>query len=219
MDERDTKFDQVLRIIEHPEDYSAEELKTLLTDPEINDLYNLLCKTESAKETCLAVDVEAEWDNFSQQHQINTPRRRFGLSNRAASIIIFIGTSLVAVAIGVAVITNTSKDNKDSKHADINVNEFNASEEMSSSQSEESSDTISAIPAEPILFEDASLAEIMETISRRYDVKVKFSNKDSEQLRLYYKFDPALTLDEIISQLNNFEQIHIIRNNNILKID
>ena len=59
------------------------------------------------------------------------------------------------------------------------------------------------------LFDNASLGEIVETISKTYGVKARFEVETKRQLRLFYKFDPKNTLQSIVDQLNNFEQIDI----------
>lgn len=220
MDERNTKLDKVLHIIEHPEEYSPGQLEQLLADPETRELYNLICKTDSAVESSLPIDVDAEWNNFSQCHPQVKSRRHsfFGLSSRVASVTIFIATSIVALAIGITVSVN--KSHNPVANAEIqNVARETPAETQLSSASQEQTDSISEIPADPVLFEDATLSEIMEMISKRYSVKIRFNNREAENLRLYYKFDPTLSLDEIISQLNTFDQIHIVRNNNLLLID
>ena len=70
-----------------------------------------------------------------------------------------------------------------------------------------------------MLFEDATLQAIMDEVAKTYRVQISFNDKDAAALHLYYKFDPALPLDEIIAQLNAFEQINITRNGDTLIID
>lgn len=81
-----------------------------------------------------------------------------------------------------------------------------------------SADTVSALTA-PVMFEDEPLEAIMNTVARAYGVEVRFNNDKAASLHLYYKLDPSLPLDEVVSQLNTFEQINIRRNGNTLTID
>lgn len=64
-------------------------------------------------------------------------------------------------------------------------------------------------PTSPVLFDNASLGEIVETIAKTYGVKARFEVEAKRQLRLFYKFDPKNTLQNTIDRLNNFEQIDI----------
>lgn len=62
------KYDLVLDIIEHPENYTSEQLAELLGEPEMREMYNLLCKTDSAIEASRDIDVDVEWEGFAQKH-------------------------------------------------------------------------------------------------------------------------------------------------------
>ena len=59
----------------------------------------------------------------------------------------------------------------------------------------------------------------MKEVAKAYGIEVKFNDMNVASLHLYYKFDPSLTLNEVIEQLNTFEQINIKRNGNTLTID
>ena len=61
------KYDLVLDIIEHSENYTSEQLAELLAEPETREIYNLLCKTDSAIEAYRTIDVDAEWEDFAQK--------------------------------------------------------------------------------------------------------------------------------------------------------
>ena len=64
------KYDIVLDLIEHPAKYTPERIPEILSDPEAREIYNLLCKTDSTlAATDAEVDVNAEWQKFSQRHK------------------------------------------------------------------------------------------------------------------------------------------------------
>lgn len=208
------KYKLVLDIVEHPEKYQADRLREILSDQEAREIYNLLCKTASAIDTREQPDINAEWENFSHKHIVKS--RRFSwLGNRAASIVAFAMTSLVAVAIGIAVTVAIIGKRPETTTM---IAEGQHIEPSGTVDSEASSDKVKKSIA-PVMFEDASLEEIMNVIATVYGVDVRFNNEESASLHLYYKLDPSLPLDEIISQLNTFEQISINRNGNILVID
>lgn len=79
-------------------------------------------------------------------------------------------------------------------------------------------DTVKSVLT-PVMFEDVPLETIMEKVTAVYDVKVKFNTPEVASLHLYYRLDPTLSLDEVVSQLNTFQQINIRQNGNILNID
>lgn len=65
------------------------------------------------------------------------------------------------------------------------------------------------VAAEPVLFEDDSLGNILNSIAKNYNVGVRYDTDNAEDLRLYYRFDPSLPLEDILEQLNTFEQIDL----------
>ena len=210
------KYELVLDIVEHPEKYTSEQLAEIMSDPETREIYNLLCKTNSAIEANEEVDVDAEWENFSEKHAVRPRRSKFWFGNRAASIAAIVGTSIVAVAAGIAV-TMTVIDHKPEPIAENVV--------VDTSVIAVSTDTLTTkndsvlVSLTPIMFENKPLEKIMKEVADSYGVEVKFNNKEAALLHLYYKFDPSLPLTEVVEQLNTFEQINIKQNGKILIID
>ena len=97
------KYDLVLDIVEHPEKYTSEQLAEIMSDPDTKEVYNMLCKVDSAIEAEKDINVDAEWENFSEKHTAHSPTQiLFGSASRAASIAGIICTSIVAVLAGIA---------------------------------------------------------------------------------------------------------------------
>lgn len=101
------KYDIVLDLVEHPDRYTPEQTAQVLSDPEVREIYNLLSRTASAckaSEEVADAEVDAEWRRLKPR-----PRLRW-YGSRAASIAVFALSSLVAVAIGVAVTVGVIKE-------------------------------------------------------------------------------------------------------------
>lgn len=211
------KYELVFDIIEHPEKYTTDSLNKIMSDPETREIYALLCKTDSAVEANQDIDVDAEWNVFAQQNAVRTRRTFLWFGNRAASIAVIVLSSLVAVAAGIA-ITVVAFDKKQYIVADSAV-ETNSSEIASPTQTTLVQADTAMLPVASIMFEDETLEAIMNAVATAYGVEVRFNNRETAHLHLYYRLDTTLPLDEIISQLNTFEQININRNGNILNID
>ena len=210
------KYDLVLDIIEHPEKYTSGQLAEIMSDSETREIYNLLCKADAAIEANEEVDVDAEWENFSEKHAVRPRRSKFWFGSRAASIAAIIGTSIVAVAAGIAVSVATV-DNKPKPSAE-NIAVAQSVTTVSADTLTAHSDT-ALVNLIPIMFENEPLEKIMEEVAVVYGVEIAFNNKEAALLHLYYKFDPSLPLTEVVEQLNTFEQIKIKQNGNILTID
>lgn len=220
------KYDLVLNIIEHPESYSTEQLESILSDKETREIYNLLCKADAAVEVGKEPDVEAEWVAFTRKHTLS-PHRKVSakaerqadffawFGSRAASIAAIIFTSLAALAAGIAITATISERNAEPQaevHPTVSGT-FTVGDSIAAT-----ADTVK-VDLTPIMFEDETLENIMKAVADHYGVEVKFNTEEVASLHLYYKFDPALPLDDVIGQLNTFEQINITRTDRTLIID
>lgn len=210
------KYELVLDIIEHPHNYTLQELEKIMEDPETREIYTLLCKVDSTIETNREIDSDEEWKAFSKKAGF-LRHRLFMRGSRAASIIAIICTSIVAMAVGIAV-TVAVIDNKPEAHVSDKVEKVTSPIADTAPRTEVP--TISKTSENTsILFENEPLSAIMKNISAAYGVEVVFNNEEVASLHLYYKFDPTLTLDEVIAQLNTFESINIKHVGNYLIID
>lgn len=212
------KYDLVLDIIAHPEKYTPEELNELMADGETREIYNLLCNTDSAVAANREINVDAEWETFSDNNKIRRRRPFKWMESRVATIAVIVCSSIVAVAAGIAVTLSVTDHSPKQAAGSVMADEAQTVAISQDTVIKERGDTVAVIEM-PVIFENESLETIMQSVGRTYGVEVKFNNKEVSALHLYYKLDPALPLDEVISQLNTFEQINISRNDNILTVD
>ena len=86
-------------------------------------------------------------------------------------------------------------------------------------------DTVISGKAEPeatpeiVVFEDETLEAIMIRIAAYYDYKVIFNNNAAKSIRLYFRWNQALPIEDIVESLNNFEQITLSVNDETINID
>lgn len=218
MDKQKSKHDIVLDIVEHPGKYSPGYIKERLSDSDARDIYNLLCKTVSAIESDKEIDVEAEWAVFSERNAPPSHRSHFmRLPARAASIVTIAGVSIMAVAAGIAVkIVSDGPKNRSVDNDALPATE--ASVSTSTDSITHWSDSTIVVIA-PIMFEDKSLEAILRNVSDLYGVDIRVVNREAAALHLYYRLNPALPLDEIVSQLNTFGHIDIRQDGDTLIIE
>lgn len=219
------KYELVLDLIEHPDRYAPELLEQLLADCEAREIYKALCLADSAVEAGRAIDTEAEWGAFSPKLAARPRRRAFAwFGSRAASVAAVVCTSVVALAAGIAFAVSSVGRKAATETARVAKAEAAAHVRQAPAAVADSDstavpvDTAQAVPA-PVMFEDATLETIMQAVAARYGVRVRFGSKEVAALHLYYRFDPALPLDAIVSQLNTFRQIRITRSGQTLTID
>lgn len=210
------KYDLVLDIIEHPEKYTSEQLAEIMSEPETREIYILLCKTESAMKDSEEPDVSTEWEKFSNSKSVHHRRVFLRFGSRAASIAAIVGTSIAAVAAGIAVTVSVIGHKPEPIAEEVVLIPSVGSDTTHTLTTR--NDTVS-VRLTSVMFENESLEKIMKEVAKTYGIEVKFKDVNVASLHLYYKFDLSLTLNEVIEQLNTFEQINITRNGNTLTID
>lgn len=217
MDKPDQMIDRLLRLVEHPEQFSTDETDELLADPEIRDTYHMLCMTKSSMIASNdSPDVEAEWRQFEKRHK-KRPLIFAWTHNRAAAIAVCVLTSLAAVAIGIAVSTSVADRNTDPEPAAV-IESQPATHANTTETVPAVADTVTCV-ADTILFENEPLSTIMSVISDRYGVQVKYTDPATAELRLFYRLNTSLSLDDIVARLNTFEHINITIKDDVLTVD
>ncbi|MDE6397250.1 MAG: DUF4974 domain-containing protein [Muribaculaceae bacterium] len=213
------KYELVLDIIEHPGKYKPDRIAEILSDLETREFYNLLSKTDSVVKVQKEIDIDSEWKKYSDSREPGYGHKVLWFGSRAASIAAIICTSIIAVATGIVVTMKVIQPDTDITE---NVDTESAPQTISTAVSPDTTDKQTAdyrAVMSPIMFEDGSLDAIMKQISEIFHVEIRFITSESSSLHLYYKLDPSLPLEEIVSQLNTFDRINIKQNGNILIID
>lgn len=215
------KIDKLLDAAEHPERYTPEDIEAMLRDPEVKETLDLLDKTKSSLQTIVTPDVEEEWKRFRSNHsESRTPNRRWLMRvfsrNAAASIAIGIVSFTAAAAIvgfGIQHLNN--------RVATTPEKEIIADAEAPALLPDTIKSAVSKTPVTPeiVVFENETLESIISQIAAYYGDKVAFNNEASKSLRLYFRWDKALPIEEVAERLNNFEQIHISIDDKTIKID
>lgn len=214
------KIDRLLDAIEHPDRYSQKEIETLLADPEVMEVYSLLDKTKATFTPISTPDINAEWDRFRNLHPTRQFRtyRIFNLFSRNVAASIAIGiASLAAVAAVVGVSVNYALN----KNTDNQIVEVEAAikENVTSSDTILVVEEVPAVAPETIVFDNEPLETIINRMAEYYGCKAEFSTDSSKSLRLYFRWNQAQPLDEVIESLNNFEQINLTVKDKTIKID
>lgn len=219
------KMDKTERLqdaLNNPEKYSSEEIEEMLQDAEVKEIFELLDKTKSSLQTITAADIDAEWNKFKNK---NLNGRKSGVlifptffsRKIAASVtIVIISITAVAAIVGISVGSLGHKENAPSDDEVIKtINNIVVNQEDSLkiplANSSQSFGTI--------IFDNEPLEVIMRQIGDFYGYGIEFRNVSSKSLRLYFRWNQAATIHEIVESLNNFEQIHLTIEGETIKID
>ena len=219
-------YDMILDLVEHPEKYSQDEIREILSHPEMKDIYEILCRTSSALNSNDRISdefIDSEWQRlntvFPAEHKNGKPffKRLLIPSSRIASFVVIILTSVVAFAVGIVVTVSVVDKKTEVPQVEKPLETSNKTASFSDTITKSHKDMKAEF--NPVIFEDTSLEEILKAISEHYEVRVEFKSQESAGIHLFYKFDARQHLDDIIEQLNTFDRIDIRKEGNTLIID
>ena len=204
------KFEKILDIIDHQEKYSDEEIREILQDEECRKLYQTMVEVDSAFESpSPIINVDEEWEKFSQEHQLQEKATHPITSWRklAASIAGFVLISAIAFAAIHTYIkrsqepTQVTADTHPETMKSDSVKQVAAKDSLPQPKPEK--------PAIHKTFENVAFEKMISEIASYYDLQVKFENNEDKTLRLYYEWDSHSSIENIVKELNQFENVNI----------
>lgn len=213
--------DRLLDALEHPENYTDAEIEQMLGDPMVREGYDMLHRTADASASVPEINLDEEWLRFEEKHSKRRPviLRWFPFMasrNAAAVLLAFAGTlAVVAATIGVTHYIGTK--NEIAQATQPGQPELAVIAETSIVPA----DSVYTEPgARPgiIIFKGANLEAILADIAKYHGVSVVFNQYSAKSLQLYFEWDQALPLREVVDQLNNFEQIDITLTDKVLTV-
>jgi hypothetical protein len=183
-------MEQLLRMVERPQDYSDEEIMKLVSDPEMKAYYELMVSAEAG----FAL-------KRSEEPKVYTRAKLYSLSSRFLKVAaVFIGVILlsgIAFAAYRYVVGEGPSVGGDLESPTQEVRISNSPQQV---QTETESVRT---------FENAELQQILQELSDYYHVGVEFHNEQSRHIRLYTKWDTTAPLQQIIELLNGFEKVNV----------
>jgi hypothetical protein len=194
-------IEQLLRMTEHPQDYTDEELQQMMSDPDMRAYYELMVSAEAG----FAMKKE---ENHGDRSVILASRitRPVPMILRIAAI--FIGILMLS---GIAYAAYHFAVGGDSSSPTQEVRIANSHQQGGMDQQEDSQPSTSdAIRT----FENIELQQILQELSAHYHVGVVFRNEQVRHVRLYTKWDTTAPLHQIIERINGFEKVSIRLNDN-----
>ena len=204
------KFEKILDIIDHQEKYSDEEIREILQDEECRKLYQTMMEVDSALENSSPIiNVDEEWEKFSQEHQLQEKATHPITSWRklAASIASFVLISGIAFA---AIHTYIKRSQEPTQ---VTADTHPEAIKSDSAKQVAAKDSLThPKPEKPAIhktFENVAFEQMLSEIASYYDLQVKFENNEDKTLRLYYEWNSHSSIENIVKELNQFENVNI----------
>ena len=213
------KFEKILDIIDHQEKYSDEEIREILQDEECRKLYQTMMEVDSALESpSPIINVDEEWEKFSQEHQLQEEATQNAAQEAAshpitswrklaASIAGFVLISGIAFAAIHTYIKRSQETTQVTADTHPEVIKSDSAKQVAAKDS-----LAHPKPEKPAIhktFENVAFEQMISEIASYYDLQVKFENNEDQTLRLYYEWDSHLSIENIVKELNQFENVNI----------
>lgn len=203
------KFEKILDIIDHQEKYSDEEIHEILQDEECRKLYQTMVEVDSALESpSPIINVDEEWGKFSQKHQLQEVSHPItSWCKLAASIAGFVLISGIAFAAIHTYIKRSQEPTQVTADTHPEVIKSDSAKQVAAKDS-----LTHPKPEKPAIhktFENVAFEQMISEIASYYDLQVKFENNEDKTLRLYYEWNSHSSIENIVKELNQFENVNI----------
>ena len=199
------KTDLLFRMMDNPGQYTDEQWREILADSECASLYEMMCKTrraldaEHAEEEFTAETVDQEWERFAAAHVVRTVKP-FDWRKIVAAIVVLAVFGIAAAAIYSHFVHTPQTETIENTAPNINPQVTDRTEGAVDAVSDKQ---------QSHLFDDVPLEQIINDLAAHYNVKPQWNDNEVRSLRLYYKWEPDFTLDEVVEMLNNFEAFSV----------
>ena len=207
--EQNDKIRLLLDMHEHPENYTDEQLAAMLDD----EMLEQLAISKRAMTDIPEPDVDGEWQRFEQAHfaPVNN-RRRLNVAAMIVGVIMLSAFTYAAIHAA--------------RHSVVDQAKEPTEDVITATQTESTigprlgvADTATAVVAEPVVFDNQPLDQMLENIAPHYGMQVEFRNEDARALRFYFVWQPDEDLDAVLERLNLFESVNISKEGNTIVVE
>lgn len=177
----------------HPERYSDEQIQAMI------DVVDQV------------PDVEAEWNRFEQKHGKPVSAPHYALprwSRRAASVLAIVISMglLYAAAVSTGLLPSPFALQPDREVSPESAAGANAADVP--------------LQTEIKVYDNVALSQILAEIADYYHVSISYENASVQTMRLFFRWDQSLSIEQTVQALNSFERIRIVvRDSNTLVVE
>ena len=204
---------QLLEMLDNPEAYTEQEIQDIINrDEDTREAYRMMVEAKRSSRKHQAnkpIDVDAAWQKFNQK--VQPKQHSFGWIKIAAS---FVGVLLVSgIAFAAIQIVRYTQ-----QHTPKTEEVINTPKSANVTPADTlTTDTI-ATP-QPIIYDNIPLEKMLPEIAAHYDAKVTFVNDETRQLRFRFVWNPQKGIDQVVSDLNQFERLNVTLKDNQITVE
>ena len=210
---------RLLEMLDCPEAYSEEEIRAIIdSDDETREAYHLMVAAKQGythRQGKQHADVQAAWQRFCENEKIRNVENEYDAQSISHSHIISFPKfqKIAASFIGILFVSGIA-------FAAIHiVRQQQRSEAPKTELTENAATTAVTIPADtlasdtvtvqPVIYDNIPLEKMLPEIAAHYDATVSFANDEARQLRFRFVWNPQQGIDQVVSDLNQFERLKV----------
>ena len=212
---------QLLEMLDHPEAYTEQEIHDIINrDEDTRETYRLMVEAKRgsrSRHDDTPVDVDAAWQRFNQRLQ---PKQQGqGWMKIAASFIGVLLVSGIAFA-AIHIVRHYVGGDMPTPPQETQIVEANQQVALDDTVKVATTDTIAPKAAmEPVVFDNVPLEEMLPKIAAHYEATVTFANDKARQLRFRFVWNPQQDIDQVVSDLNQFESLTVTLKDNQITVE
>ena len=204
---------QLLEMLDNPETYTELEIQDIINrDEDTRETYRMMVEAKRSSRQRQAektIDVDAAWQKFNEIHQSKS--HGFGWIKIAAS---FVGVLLVSgIAFAAIQIVRYAQQNTPKPEEVINT------PKPANVTPTDTLTTDTIATPQPIIYDNIPLEKMLPEIAAHYDANVTFVNDEARQLRFRFVWNPQKGIDQVVSDLNQFERLNVTLKDNQITVE
>ena len=208
MNKKEEKLERLLKMQEHPENYTEEEIRQLMADEECRQLYEQMVH---ASDAIFANKEEYELNDKEVTSIHPAVKTEYRFKNIAAILIgVLMLSGIAYAAFHYVYMSSTEKTIVPTQMATSSMNQ---------EQTVEGIRQDSSITVKPTVFKNTPLKDIVQEIANYHQLSVVVNNHEAAALRLYYPWNPQMPAEQVIGELNRFEKVNLVIKDNQLIIE
>jgi ferric-dicitrate binding protein FerR (iron transport regulator) len=213
---------QLLEMLDHPEAYTEQEIHDIINrDEDTRETYRLMVEAKRSsrnRQDETPVDVDDAWQRFAEQNKNQTSILNSQIKKVAASFIGLLIVSGIAFA-AIHIVRHYVGGDMPTPPQETIV-EANQQVALDDTVKVATTDTIAPkATMEPVVFDNVPLEEMLPKIAAHYEATVTFANDKARQLRFRFVWNPQQDIDQVVSDLNQFESLTVTLKGNQISVE
>ena len=223
METNNDNIRQLLEMLDNPEAYTEQEIHDIINrDEDTRETYRLMVEAKRSsrnRQDETPVDVDAAWQRFAEQNKTQTSILNSQIKKIAASFIGVLLISGIAFA-AIHIVRHYVEQDMPTPPQETQIVEANQQVALDDTVKVETTDTIAPrATMEPVVYDNVPLEEMLPEIAAHYKATVNFANDKARQLRFRFVWNPQQDIDQVVSDLSQFESLTVTLKDNQITVE